>query len=368
MNIESLIAEANPVPAANLPSADSTQARATLARVLDATVPGEPFAGVRAPSGLRPPRLRSRMVTRVALGAAAAAASAIVVAQLVPGPPSKPHTNTHPRTLAGALNALSLVAASQPAAHPPGPGQYQYSDEKSLTWSDTYNSATNYYKVSYSERRQIWIASNGSGRIVESFRDPRFASARDRRNWIKDGRPPRQIKPSDQRYGIRQLSVGPTNLYKLPTSPAKLAKLIFSGAVDGGPISAGEDFVRIGDLLRETGAPPALRAAIFKVCEQIPGAKLLGRTTDPLGSTGVGIAHWQHVAHRGQVPAQNDESVLIFDPKTSKLLAEETFVTYTKTEKTSLTSWTVYLRSGVVDSITSTTPASGNPGGSSGAA
>jgi hypothetical protein len=54
--------------------------------------------------------------------------------------------------------------------------------------------------------------------------------------------------------------------------------------------------------------------------------------------------------------------VLIFGLKTSKLLAEETFVTYTKTEKTSLTSWTVYLRSGVVDSITSTTPASGNPG------
>src|SRR5262249_42564794 len=69
MNIENLIAEANPVPAANLPSADSPQARATLARVLDATAPGEPTAGLRARGGLRPPRLRSRMGTRVALGA-----------------------------------------------------------------------------------------------------------------------------------------------------------------------------------------------------------------------------------------------------------------------------------------------------------
>jgi hypothetical protein len=298
------------------------------------------------------------------------AAAAIVVAQLLPGSAPQPRANSHPHphTLAGALNALSLLAASQPAAHPPGPGQYQYSDEKSLTEVDTYNSATNYYDVSYSERRQIWIASNGSGRIVESFRDPRFASARDRRNWIKDGRPTLQIKPSDQRYGKHQLSIGPANLDKLPTNPAKLAKLIHSGAVDGGPISSAEDFVRIGDLLRETDASPALRAAIFKVCEQIPGAKLLGRTTDPLGSTGIGIARWQHVAHRGQVPAETIESVLIFNPKTSKLLAEETFVTYTKTRKTSLTSWTVYLRSGVVDSIASTTPDSGNAGGSAGTA
>ena len=363
MNIESLIAEANPVPAANLTSADSPQARATLARVLDATAPG----------GLQPLRLPSRVVTRVALGAAAAtAAAAIVVTQLVPGSPQQPHTNTHtrpqPRTLAGALNALSLLAASQPKAHPPGSGQYQYSDEKSLTSIGTFISATNYYNINYAERRQVWIASNGSGRIVESFRDPRFASARDRHNWIKDGRPALQVKPSDQRYGKHQLSIGPANLYKLPTNPAKLAKLIFSGAVDGGPISSAEDFVRIGDLLRETDAPPALRAAIFKVCEQIPGAKLLGRTTDPLGSTGIAIAHWQHVAHRGQVPAQNNESVLIFNPKTSNLLAEETFVTYAKTKKTSLTSWTVYLRSGVVDSATSTTPVPGKPGGSAGAA
>ena len=367
MNIESLIAEANPVPPANLPSADSPQARETLARVLDAIAPGEASAGLRGSGGLQP-RPHSRLAARAALGAAAAAAAAIVVAQFLPGSPPKPRTNTQPHTLAGALNALSLLAASQPAAHPPGPNQYQYSDEKSLTWSDTYISTTNYYRVSYSERRQIWIASNGSGRIVESFRDPRFASARDRHNWIKDGRPALQIKPSDQRYGKHKLSIGPTNLYKLPTNSAKLAKLIFSGAVDGGPISSTEDFVRIGDLLRETAAPPALRAAIFKVCEQIPGAKLLGRTTDPLGSTGIGIAHWHHLAHRGQVPAQNDESVLIFNPKTSKLLAEETFVTYTKTEKTSLTSWTVYLRSAVVDSITSTTQVSGNPGGSSGPA
>ncbi|HUB38594.1 MAG TPA: CU044_5270 family protein [Streptosporangiaceae bacterium] len=360
MNIESLIGEANPVPAADLPSADSPQARATLTRVLSATGPG----------GLPSPRLSSRLVARVAVGAAAAAVAAIVVAQLLPGSSPRPATSpghSDPRTLAGALNALSLLAAAQPAAHPPGPGQYQYSDEKSLTEIDTYKSATNYYAVSYSEQRQIWIASNGSGRIVESFRDPRLASARDRRNWIKDGRPSLRIKPSDQRYGKRQLSVGPANLYKLPTNPARLAKLIHSGAVDGGPVGSAEDFVRIGDVLRETAAPPALRAAIFKVSEQIPGAKLLGRTTDPLGSAGIGIAHWQHVAHRGQVPAETIESVLIFNPKTSNLLAEETLVTYTKTGKTSLTSWTVYLRSGVVNSIASMTPVSGTPGRSSGA-
>ena len=53
------------------------------------------------------------------------------------------------------------------------------------------------------------------------------------------------------------------------------------------------------------------------------------------------------------------KSVLVFDPKTSKMIAEETFVTHTKTGKTTLMAWTDYLKSGVVNSKTSTTLVSG---------
>jgi hypothetical protein len=145
-------------------------------------------------------------------------------------------------------------------------------------------------------------------------------------------------------------------MLKLPTNPAKLAPLIFSGKVDGGPKGPAEDFVRIGDLLRETYAPPALRAAIFKVAEMIPGVKVLGIVRAPAHASGIGLAHWVHIAARGKVPAQTDESVLIFNPKTSALVAEEYFVTYARSGRTTLASWIVYLKSGVVDSLSSTTP------------
>jgi hypothetical protein len=60
-------------------------------------------------------------------------------------------------------------------------------------------------------------------------------------------------------------------------------------------------------------------------------------------------------AVRGR-PGERSESILIFDPKTSKLRAEEQFLTSDRTKKTTLVAWTIYLVSAVVDSVTSTTP------------
>jgi hypothetical protein len=296
-------------------------------------------------------------------GLAAVAAGALAAALLAPGSQVKPKPGPRPPTIAAALDALSVVAASQPAPRPPGQGQFEYTDEKSLNWSDTFVSPKVHFSVSYMERRQAWIAFNGAGRLVESYADPDLGSPGDVAGWIAAGRPSLRLGPSDQRFKPHGLYVNPM-LRRLPTDPAKLAKLLFARKIEGGPPGPAEDFVQIGDLLRETYVPPAVRAAIFKVAERIPGSKLLGTVTDQAGRSGIGIARWQRFAAKGQVPGQADESVLIFNPVTSALMAEETFVTYATTHKTVLTAWTVYLKSGVVDSVTSTTPVTGSGGGS----
>ena len=83
---------------------------------------------------------------------------------------------------------------------------------------------------------------------------------------------------------------GPVDLSKLPTDPAQLAAMISSRKIEGGPPGPAEDFVQVGDLLRESDASPALRAALFKVAAGIPGVKLLGTVTDSDGRSGIAIA------------------------------------------------------------------------------
>ena len=103
------------------------------------------------------------------------------------------------------------------------------------------------------------------------------------------------------------------------------------------PLRFTEDFVHIGDFLRETDAPPAIRAALYDAAALIPGAKLMGPQTDPVGRAGLGVAF---VTQQGQL-----RSELIFDQQTAKLLAEEYFGPGGK-----LADWTAYLRSEVVTS------------------
>src|SRR5258708_5184340 len=194
MNIETMIAAANPVLTASQPEADSPQAQRILTQILD---PGHAHhvPRRRLPGG---PALRVLSLSAVGIGAAAAAA-ALLVTQLPPGT-GQPR-NPPPRPLAAALGALASTAAAQPPVLAPGPGQFQYTDSVALNWVDTYNnSPAKSYNVSYTERRQIWVASNGSGRIVEAYSDPHLGSAKDVAGWIAPGRPSLLIPPADSTY------------------------------------------------------------------------------------------------------------------------------------------------------------------------
>jgi hypothetical protein len=106
-------------------------------------------------------------------------------------------------------------------------------------------------------------------------------------------------------------------LYALPTDPAKLGALLEHQVKGYGPdpnptggvSAAQEEFVEVGDLLRDTPASPALRKALYDVAAGIPGVRLVGKMKDALGRTGIGVA-------------REGETTLLIDPATGQLLAE----------------------------------------------
>jgi hypothetical protein len=97
-------------------------------------------------------------------------------------------------------------------------------------------------------------------------------------------------------------------LYALPTDPAKLEPVLRSDIEGAGPGATAELFTVVGDLLRESPAPPALREAPYEVAAGIPGVKLLGHYKDALGRTGTAV--------------QRDGETLVIDPQDGRLLAD----------------------------------------------
>lgn len=339
MNIETMIRDANPVATSGLAAGDSPHARRTLDRILQ-----EP-AATRRPAGLGP---------RTALAGVAVGATALVVAIMQQGSPALPGGVFQPNPAAAtALRALALAAAAQPAPALPGPGQFLYVESESVESPLNYDGGR-YYTVRYHVHGQTWIGSDGSGRRVQTFSDPTFPTLRDRANWLAAGRPSLLTPRADDRFGPHSTPGWMVDVSTLPTNPAKLAEMISSRKIEGGPAGSEEDFVQVGDLLRETLAPPALRSALFEVAAQIPGVKVLGTVTDSAGQSGVGVAYIEHAQ-----PGEIQQNELIFNRVTGALLAEQAVVMNTRTNARTLTSWTDYLSSGVVNSMSST-PESGS--------
>jgi len=325
MNIDSLVRDVNPAPRVTVPGPESFEARAILEQL-----------------GTEPPAHRHRrvIVGGLTLGTLALAAAAVLlVATLVPGSPARPGP-----AAAATLHRLADIAAAQPAANPPGPGQYQYT-ESVETYQDCDLDARPYCYF-LPEHRQIWIGSDGSGRILETFGTPSFVTPTDRANWESHGSPSLTTAPSDTTFGPHTLSIGPPNLASLPTDPSALAAALAAGKVEGGPRGPAEEFVQIGDLLRETDASPALRAAAYQVAATLPGVEVLGRVADHSGRIGIGVGYTN-------AGVRNE---LIFDPSTSALLGEEGVVVRPKSGVPigTVDDWAVYLSSGIVNSLSST--------------
>jgi hypothetical protein len=196
------------------------------------------------------------------------------------------------------------------------------------------------------QRREIWFGWDGSGRLRETDGTPRFMSAADLANWKAAGSPRFvQAGRSDIAYGRGCLTM--SNLAALPTDPTALRAQLTARKIEGGPPGPAEDFVQVGDLLRETNASAALRFALYEIASNLPGVRVLPHVTDHAGRTGIGLMHGD--VDRGL----QDE--LIIDPATKTLLGTQQRIAGPRSGLSApigtVISWAVYLRSGIVNHL-----------------
>lgn len=116
-----------------------------------------------------------------------AAAAALVAAMLVPIVLVGPRGTD--AQAAEALNRVAEVASAQPmlSEASPGPGEYWYSKSESAYLSGIGDGLGVWALVP--RTREIWIVSDGSGRIVEKSGEAIFFGDRDRRIWEEAGHP-----------------------------------------------------------------------------------------------------------------------------------------------------------------------------------
>jgi hypothetical protein len=321
VTIETLIAEANPVVISSIEGPDSARARQILHEVVSA------------------PRNSNRSrISLVASGVAAVGIAVALVTQVVPDGAGNPSS-----AAAAELTHLASTASALPSISAPQAGQFQYTESVGAS-TDTYGD-TPVFNVDVQTHRQIWVGPDGSGRILETASNPTFPTAQDRANWLAQGSPPLTTEPVDQTFGPGGLTDGPVNLWTLPTDPTTLANWVSSRRIEGGPSGPQEDFVQVGDLLRETDAPPALRSALFQVASHIPGVQLEGTVKTQTGQSGVAVAY---VEKGGSGQQTLDE--LIFDPTSSALIGTQDVLVNPATGSSTIETWTSYLASKVMNS------------------
>jgi len=173
-----------------------------------------------------------------------------------------------------------------------------------------------------------------------------FLSERSRAAWLAAGSPPLG-RAINQDFGAQGLSF--EDLSRLPTDPSALATVIRERAQRADPPLYDEMFVVIGDLLREQTAPPQVRAALYKVAAGIPGVELVGQVHDRAGRQGVAVAK------TSTYTGVKRRHVLIFDARTSALLAEEDVilesVSWIDAKPPVVIGYATYLESGIVESL-----------------
>lgn len=252
------------------------------------------FTGRRPHGSLRRGLTLTGAVAAVAAGAVAATVLSLGGGQHpASGPgqagsagPSRPAV-TGPGQPAEYVTAATLLRAAGDAAGAQ-PGGWPHA----AYWQVT----SVYERSGHTYHREIWIGHHAGGVL----RDP----------GVAPGVIP-LTGPSVFGYGLTW-----DQLYALPTDPAKLGALLSNEVKGYGPdpnptggVSAvQEEFVTIGDLLRESPAAPALRKALYNVAAGIPGVQLVGNLKDAAGRTGVGV--------------RRDGETLLIDPATGRLLAD----------------------------------------------
>lgn len=221
---------------------------------------------------------RRLVISTVSLAAAASLAIALPTVIL-------PGGNT-PIASASAAELLQKAGAAAGA---------QTGDWKNAEY---WHSTSTYYRDGVKQTRDIWIGHHQIGVLKDA------GVSRDSN----------QVMPLDVASfwtGTDPLTWD--DLWSLPTDSDALFKRFAEDTqwwADKNPQAPqySEVFTVVGDLLRESPAPPALRKALFGVLSRIPDVKALGEVTDELGRKGQAV----------QLGGQK----YVIDPENGTLLAE----------------------------------------------
>jgi len=274
-------------------------------------------------------RMATRRPVTIAT-AAVAAAVALAVGLLSSGSAVGPSP-----ALAAVFQHLAQIAANGPSLVP-GPGQYLNVD--SISRGASFGGfADGKTCITYGiDHRHVWTAVDGSGLLRDTSGPATFTSPADRALCLsKEPKAELSAGASNLWFADGCFQLGPTNdMEALSTNPRTLLRQMRK--LDGGPRTAAEDFVHIGDFLRGTDARPALRAALYRAAALIPGVRLLGTVRDHDGRRGLGVAFTSH----------GERNELIFNPRTAALLGEQS-----GGSAPGENSWSVYLDSRVVSRL-----------------
>lgn len=296
-------------------------------------------AEVQSPrSAVQLRRHQRRLASRWTVAVAAVAAVALVVVAVTALLPAGDTGGPSPAAAAVLLHA-ARAAAKQHVTAPPSPGQFVYTKSEGVFGNTTVPNGGQAFNTVQRYTRQQWIGPDGSGRILQVAGTPQLATSADRTAWVADGKPDLADSTGniDGKWGRGGLYY--LDLSNVPTNPAALKQLIEQRKLEDGPPGNAEAFTIIGDLLRDSYAPPAVRSALYTVAAQLPGVQLIGATQDQLGRAGTAVGY----------PSHGNTQELIIDAQTSALLAEQTL-----DNTGSVVGWTAYLSSGIVDSTSAT--------------
>jgi hypothetical protein len=283
--------------------------------------------------------------------------------------------------------------ADSAALQPPGPGQFLYTKTKVVQlqgWepegrgvgprdkprrftANLLGPEADALPALVTTLKEVWMAPNGKTHERETLEQVEFLAAEDQRRWEEAGSPPPFAYDAAEHEVQRNSSGRPlkqyasrswrgshefdnvTKLSRLPTDPEALRQAIENGgggsaAADPSPADTRRGAVtaeRLLEILREPIVSPALRAAAVSALAEIPGIGVERGVTDAIGRRGEAIT-WVRDRGFGQR--------LIFDPRTSEVLAEAEEIFDAKAaeypgvpDRTALRE-TAYLQSAIVDS------------------
>ncbi len=256
---------------------------------------------------------------------------------------------------AAALNRLAATAGSVPG-RAPAAGQYLF--VKTTTRADILAGGCKTISAAVSE---TWSAPDSSGfqkTVVAYPRVSEPAQARRCASVLKRKAAAEGVGESDVAFAAGCGGSSSSAVQRLSSNPGvlrrELDRELFPRVAEPAAVAETALLARIGELLAQGSAPPALRQALYEVAAGLSRVKLLGAVRDPAGREGLGL----ELTNQGGAATVDDIRVrteLILDQRTSALLAVESSSTPARFGAAS-SFWRLYTKAAIVGSLPAGAP------------